>query len=93
MRLHELLQKYAKDAGYDPAVGGWLERLRAYLDARYIPGVSQSAISQWFSGKRIPTRGNLLALMDALGVHNDDRSALMAAYFAEPSPDAASSAA
>lgn len=85
--LAERLQSLLDAAGYGGH--GGQKRFRAYLASRYGLSVSQTTISYWLSGARSPRLANMVAILDALGVHGQQREDLMRLAAGVPVPDAA----
>lgn len=49
------------------------ERFRVILVEKYAVPASPQAMSHWRTGRRVPTLGTVLAMLDALAIFGDDR--------------------
>ncbi len=56
----------------DEKGGASAERLAGFLTDRKIP-VMERTVESWFLGERRPRQGRMERVLDALGVHGDDR--------------------
>lgn len=70
--LGDELRRHLEAAGYGER--GGQERWRQYLADHKGVEVSAEAVSAWLRGDRRPSASHLVAILDSLGVHGDERT-------------------
>ncbi len=73
--LGDELRKHLEAAGYGER--GGQEKWREYLAVHKGVIVSAEAVSAWLRGDRRPSASHLVAILDSLGVHGDERVRLV----------------
>lgn len=77
MSFADLLRDSLSAQGF--AGPGAQARFRKYLEDRYGVEVTDSTVSAWTTGARVPGTSNLVAILDALVVPEVDRSSWLTA--------------